>query len=131
VDDEIDEALAADIRDAFTGAAQQRAWSLGPPEFVYSGNDDRTLGCVLALHPARDEHDTPVAVDLDEASLNDTKALVALLAPISLRRHVVIGIELDGDSTGWLLNGEPDASLAVGLIAAWEARVRAAGANPE
>ena len=126
VDDEIDEALVAEIRTAIADAANDRPWSVRPPEFVDDNDDARTVGCVLYLPASRDERGHPVAVELDAASLDDTKALVALLAPISRRRNIDIGFELDGDSAGWLLNGEPDAGLATGLIAAWEAHIEAA-----
>ena len=125
VDDEVDERLVADIRHAIAGADNDRAWSVRPPEFVDDDDDGRTVGCVLHLPASREEYGQPLAVDLDAASLDDTKALVALLAPISRRWHVDIGFELDGDSAGWLLNGEPDAGLASGLIAAWEAHIEA------
>lgn len=126
VDDELDERLVADLRAAIVREASDRVWSVRPPEFVDDDGGPRTVGCVLHLPASRDEHGQPLAVELDAASLDDAKALVALLAPISDRWHADIGFELDGDSVGWLLNGEPDHSLAIGLIGAWEEHVEAA-----
>ena len=125
VDDELTDGLVDDILDAVTRAAQERVWSLGPPEFI-DGNDTegiRTVGCVLPLHATHDLSSVRIPPDLDGASFEDTKALVAVLASVSLRRHVDIGFELNGDSVGWLQNGEPDASLRDGLIFAWRVRL--------
>lgn len=107
-------ALAADLRDA-------HGWKLEAPYFVDETDDGgrtrpedepiRTVGLILPLSLDGEEQDVPVT---------DLNVLVEALAGLSSSRHVEIELQLDDDSVGWIVDGDPDDAIREGLLATWE-----------
>jgi hypothetical protein len=133
IDDELDEANIIAFRQAVDGMNADRRWALAPPTFVdylddggkTSGFDEdiRTVGCELRLYSATPPWGDLLPRDIDHHHLMDVEALVARLAQVSREFEVDIGFELDGNSVGWLVHGEPDELLAVGLLGEWGRRL--------
>jgi hypothetical protein len=116
VDDDAPAGADAAIERAVAEMAILRDWTVGPPAFVDQLDDGaRTLGGVLTLYaPGRN-----LPVEVDRRLLDDVRALVDRVAELSRALGVDFGFELDQDPVGWVENGEPDDSLATGLIGEW------------
>jgi hypothetical protein len=113
-------------------AATKHRWTLGPPRYVDSTADGiRIVGCEVEIHAAPTEDGEAFSPELDRRSLDDTKALIDLLLPVSGRHHVDIGLELGGESVGWLMSGEPDRLVRDGLIGPWEAHIESSNSVPD
>jgi hypothetical protein len=105
-------------------AEDARRVLLGPPEFVDQPEEGggRTVGAVLRIYAAFDEAGRLLDEARDRAALEDARALIEGLMPVSAESGIDIGFELDQDSVGWIENGELGESLRVGLLEAWAAR---------
>jgi hypothetical protein len=126
VDSDIDETLVDALREATAAIAAERDdWVLGPPELVDesdAGSGIRTVGATLALYAAFDGGGELLDEAIDRRQLEDVRALVAAIEPVSARHGADIGFELDGESVGWLESGAMTDGLRVGLLDSRAAR---------
>jgi hypothetical protein len=120
VDDDIPSEASSAIRDAVHAMARTRDWTVRPPEVVDQVDDgDHTLGAVLVLYAPRAEDGRPLPVEIDHRLLADARCFVERIAALSRQLHVTFGFELDQDSVGWVVNGDPDTLLSEGLLGEW------------
>lgn len=130
VADDIDEAAAPEMQDLVADLAAKRRWSLGQPRFVDETDDSstsspddlpiRTLGGVLQLYSTWPPEGAQLPKELDQASLDDVKALVASLISFSSKTGHEIEFELEGEPVGSIRGGEPDRMLREGFLGEWE-----------
>lgn len=111
-----------------TKLAEKRVWSLGRPTFVdevddSSSPDDvpiRTLGGVLEVYSTWPPEGARLPKELDQANLDDVKALVESLIAFSSKARHEIEFELAGEHVGSIRAGEPDRILREGFLGEWE-----------
>jgi hypothetical protein len=125
VDCDVDErqvAMLAALADELATARDD--WVLGPPRFVDETDEvgDRTVGIVHMLYSAFDETRAPLDEDLDRKHLGEVRELVEGLRRVTAGTGIEMGLELDGDSVGWVEQGEMTGDLRVGLLEAWAAK---------
>jgi hypothetical protein len=100
-----------------------REWALAPPRFVDETVDRiRTVGVTLALRSSFDAEGRLIDEASDRDHYEDVRALVEGLQRFSAEHSLDLGVELDGDSAGWIESGRLSPSLATGLLDAWAAR---------
>jgi hypothetical protein len=125
IDSEYDESDVAAVRDAVTAIVGSRDdWLLGPPQFVDQAAEDggRDVGAVLYFYSSFDENGRLLDEASDRAAMEDARAFIEGLAPVSAEKGIDIGFELDLDSIGWIEKGEVGEDLRVGLLEAWADR---------
>jgi hypothetical protein len=125
IDGDVDE---ADV-DALSQLAERLAqgnhrWMLGAPQFVDEIDEDgiRTVGLLHKLYAAYDASGRLLDESTDRRSLEEVQLLVSELQSISGSAEIEIGLELGGESVGWIEDGEMTESLRVGLLESWAAR---------
>lgn len=127
IDSDFDDADAHALRDVATALSDHDIdWVRGPPRFVDESDDDgvRTVGLVHEIHAPRDRDDRLLDAATDRRELTEVRTLVDELAKLSAIHQIDLGLELDGDSVGWIEAGQMTTSLRDGLLASWAARHR-------
>ena len=130
VDDELNDGVVRGFRRAVESVTTERTWVLGPPIFVDSVDEAgrtsvldeaiRTVGCQLSLYSAMAPWGDQLPWEVDARHLEEVKALVSSLSAVSHDFNIDIGFELDDDSVGHILHGEPDELLTDALLGEWE-----------
>lgn len=110
-------AAEANVREVLRRLVGARTWTLGPPEISWSAGE---LSGSLALHCAYPPWNERLALETDEAELEQTRALINVLADASARLGVTVFLDLDGDAIGTIANGRPDRGVSEVLLAEWE-----------
>lgn len=106
-------------------AANPDGWLLGPPQLVDDTNQEdgvRTVGLVHHLYAAFDERGALLDEAVDHQQLEEARALIAGLQTVSAHTGIDVGLELDGDSVGWIEQGDVTEALRVGFLEAWSSR---------
>jgi hypothetical protein len=105
-------------------AAKRHHWVLGEPRFVDETDDQgvRTVGILHHLYAAFDETGRLLDEGIDREQLDEVRTIVAALQSVSARTGIDLGLELDGDSVGWVERGRLTEDLRVGLLEAWASR---------
>jgi hypothetical protein len=106
-------------------AADPDGWLLGPPQLVDDINQEdgvRTVGLVHHLYAAFDERGALLDEAVDHQQLDEARALITGIQAVSARTGIDVGLELDGDSVGWIEQGDATEALRVGFLEAWSSR---------
>jgi hypothetical protein len=125
VDSDFDEQHVRDLRELADEWASTRGdWVLEPPRFIDETDDAgiRTVGIVHRVYAAFDEDGAFLVEAIDRRLLEEVRWVVAGLQGISGRTGIDLGLELDGESVGWIERGELSEALRVGLLEAWASR---------
>lgn len=124
VDDEFDESLVGALSEMAADLAGSRSWTVGPPEVVDETDElgVRTLGLVHQVYPAFGDEGALLDDATDRALLDEVRVIVSQLEALSESAGVDFGLELDGNSVGWVEQGARSNDLQVGLLDAWAER---------
>lgn len=121
IDSDFDESAAHTLHETVNGLAQARNWVLDPPAFIDAEDDGvRTVGAVLDIYSAYDQHGNPLPIEIDQDILAQIKTFINSLQQVSQEHGIDIGFEMDEDGIGWIYEGRIDQSLEIGLLRAWE-----------
>lgn len=82
-----------------------------------------TLGGALEMRSETPPHELTPAESLEQ--LQDVEALVMAVESLSQATGATFGFVLDGETIGWVENGEADDSLQIGLIDEWRRQLSA------
>jgi hypothetical protein len=124
IDQSLDDAIRAKIWDFVLGLASLQKWVIAPPQLTNRREKDvrgdivETLGGSLEIYSALRPWKLDRKVDI--AHLNEVSGLIEELCRFSRENKLRIAFELDGDSVGFVENGDMDRSLRVGLLGEWK-----------
>ena len=119
--------------------ADAREWSIAPPEFFDFIDDDedgdmplRIVGGSVEFYSALPPWGDVLPVEMFRTNFEEVRAIVDNLRALSAARHIVIALEIDQDSNGWIEDGKPDELVTVMLLGEWERvlRERESSATP-
>ena len=123
VDDDVAEDDVDQLRQlARDLSASRQDWLLGPPQLIDDTDEEdgvRTIGLVHHIYAAFDERGALLDEAVDRQQLEEARALIVGLQAVSARAGMDFGLELDGDSVGWIEQGAPTEDLRIGLLEAW------------
>lgn len=125
IDSDFDENQLDDLRQSAARlAASREEWLLGAPRFIDETDEAgiRTVGIAHQVYAAFDDAGRLLDEAIDRKQLDEVRALVATLQEVSERNGIDLGLELDGESVGWIEQGDLSEDLRIGLLEAWAAR---------
>ncbi len=105
------------VSQALDQLALSRSWTLGPPTYSVGRGE---LSGELTLHSAFPPWGERLPVQTDEAELEQTRALISVLANASVQLGAPISLDMDDDPVGEIASGRLDVGISEVLLAEWE-----------
>lgn len=128
VDSEFDDTTTLALQTTVSALREARNWTIAPPEYLDTMEAGyRTVGAQLPVFSPVSPSGDELPVELDRSNRDDARELVQALAAVSNAHGIDIGFELGGTPVGWIVGGQPDELLAVGLFEEWGSRLRSRG----